>query len=225
MNILDILGQSITANQNDQVVVGQQANNIMDLLKSQRTVNSVNGVTPEAARQQGEGSLKAQQAGIDPVELEGWDDRNPVEKMVAGQQYRLNRTTGAYEPTNLPKDESATLTDYAVNMPNGEKRTFKVAQKDAARFATQMEVLGAQIEAAASRQESQQKFTAGENDKNRTQRRSEFLMNFSQKVTNDATASLSSLRTTGAGGNLTPYFLAMLSNSSNIIVSFLILNL
>lgn len=91
----------------------------------------------------------ARMAGLDPKELEGWDDRNPVEKQVAGTTYRLNRNTGAYEPTNLPVDETKTVTDYKVAMPNGEVRTYKVAQKDAANFATQMQALGLRLEEQA----------------------------------------------------------------------------
>jgi hypothetical protein len=88
----------------------------------------------------------AKNAGLTPEELQGWDDRNPVEKQVAGITYRMNRNTGAYEPTNLPQDEAKTLTDYTVTMPNGEKRTYKVSQKDAANFSTQMSTLGIRLE-------------------------------------------------------------------------------
>lgn len=98
----------------------------------------------------------AERAGIDPEELTGWDDRNPYTKTVAGITYVYDRTDQTFKPSNIPADESATLTDYKVKMPNGEFQTFKVAQKDAARFATQMQVLGAQIEAAERRQANQQ---------------------------------------------------------------------
>lgn len=96
----------------------------------------------------------AERAGIDPEELTGWDDRNPYTKSVAGITYVYDRTDQTFKPSNIPADESATLTDYKVKMPSGEFQTFKVAQKDAARFATQMQVLGAQIEAAAQRQQA-----------------------------------------------------------------------
>lgn len=105
--------------------------------------------------------LHAQQAiaaGLGPSELEGWDDRNPYTKTVAGTTYKYDRTDQTFKPSGLPTDESATLTDYQVKMPNGEFRTYKVAQKDAAKFATQMQVLGAQIEAAKDRQTSQHEF-------------------------------------------------------------------
>lgn len=98
----------------------------------------------------------AQEAGLDEADLQGWDNRNPFTKVVAGTTYQYDRADQTFKPSNLPVDESATLTDYRVKMPNGEFQTFKVAQKDAARFATQMEVLGAQIEAAANRQASSQ---------------------------------------------------------------------
>lgn len=107
-------------------------------------------------------SRLATEAGIDPAELQGWDDRKPNEKMVAGVTYRLN-AAGQYEPTNLPTDESKVLTDYEVTMPNGEKRKYRVSQRDAANFATQMSTLGARFEENAR----QRDFQAGENQKNR----------------------------------------------------------
>lgn len=88
----------------------------------------------------------AESAGLNPDELKGWDDRNPVTKQVAGVTYQYNRSTGKFEPSDIPTDESKTLTDYKVQMPNGEMRTYKVAQKDAANFATQMYALGARLE-------------------------------------------------------------------------------
>ena len=84
-------------------------------------------------------------------------------KTVAGVTYERNPKTGQYEPSNLPKDESASLIDYQVTMPDGETRSFRVAQKDAARFATQMKVLDAQLKAQAARQEDAQAHTSQEN--------------------------------------------------------------
>jgi hypothetical protein len=107
----------------------------------------------------------ATEAGVNPETLQGWDDRNPVTKQVAGVTYQLNRGTGSYEPTNLPADEAKVLTDYEVTMPNGEKRKYKVAQKDAANFSTQMSTLGAKFEENARQRE----FQAGENEKTRQQ--------------------------------------------------------
>lgn len=100
----------------------------------------------------------AKQAGLDPSELQGWDDRSPVTKQVAGVTYNLNRQTGQYEPTNLPKDETKAVTDYVVTMPNGEKRSYKVSQKEAANFSTQMSTLGAKIQAQKELQSSSQSF-------------------------------------------------------------------
>ena len=86
----------------------------------------------------------AKTAGIDPEDMKGWDDRNPVTKQVGDTLYKLNRDTGAFESTGI-KDDAKTATDYDVVMPNGEKRTYKVLPKDAARFATQMQIAGANI--------------------------------------------------------------------------------
>ncbi len=93
------------------------------------------------------------QAGLNPDDVKGWDDRNPITKQVNGVTYNLNRETGAYEQTNLPKDEAKTLTTYEVTMPDNTKRTYRVSQKDAAGFSTQVTKLGMQIDAANTRQD------------------------------------------------------------------------
>lgn len=80
---------------------------------------------------------------LDPTALQGWDDRRPYTKSVAGVEYVYKN--GKFEPTNLPVNEAQTLKDYTVEMPNGEKRTYRVSQKDAANFSTQMSALGARI--------------------------------------------------------------------------------
>jgi len=130
----------------------------------------------------------AKQAGLNPDDLKGWDDRNPIEKTVAGVSYRLNRDSGQYEPTNLPADETKTLTDYEVEMPNGEKRKYRVSQRDAASFSTQMTALGARLEATATENAKSREFQSSENEKNRQQRQQQFLMNFQQKTANDLRA-------------------------------------
>lgn len=86
-----------------------------------------------------------ERAGIDPTTVEGYDDRKRDMKQVAGIWYRDNGK-GVFEQTNIPLDESKSLVDYKVAMPTGEIRTFKVANKDAANFATQMHALGLRLE-------------------------------------------------------------------------------
>lgn len=93
----------------------------------------------------------AKEAGQDVENLKGWDDRDPKVKQVAGISYKYDYQTQSYTPTNLPTDESKTLKDYAVTMPNGEVRTYKVSQKDAANFSTQMTTLGARLEQDAKK--------------------------------------------------------------------------
>jgi hypothetical protein len=88
----------------------------------------------------------AKGAGLDPAALKGWDDRNRVTKQIGGITYERNPATGAYERTNLPADEAKSLTEYTVEMPTGELRTYKVSQRDAASFATQMKTLGLRLE-------------------------------------------------------------------------------
>lgn len=109
----------------------------------------------------------ATQAGLNPDALQGWDDRNPITKQVAGITYEYNRATKSFDPSNLPPEDRNTTTEYKVKMPDGEERTYKVAQKDAANFSTQMSALGARIDATATENEKQRTFQAGENEKAR----------------------------------------------------------
>lgn len=132
----------------------------------------------------------AKDAGLDPSALQGWDDRNPIEKQVAGVTYRLDRETGAYKPTDLPTDESKTLTDYKIEMPNGEMRTYKVAQKDAANFATQMHALGLRL------QQSESQFTRrlALDEKKFSQAKSEFERIHTLRQQADARQDTSAVR-------------------------------
>lgn len=100
----------------------------------------------------------AKQAGLDPETLQGWDDRDPVTKKVAGTTYEYNRSTQSFEPSDLPVDERETMTDYSVTMPNGEVRKYRVAQKDAANFSTQMSTLGARLEHTTSERKAKESF-------------------------------------------------------------------
>lgn len=117
----------------------------------------------------------AKAAGQDVENLKGWDDRNPVLKQVAGVSYQYNRQTGKFDPTNLPADESKAITDYTVEMPTGEKRTFRVPNDKAAAFATQIQALGAKLK----QDESQFQRTLD-------QRKAEFVKNFQYKIEQDA---------------------------------------
>lgn len=119
----------------------------------------------------------AKDAGLDPAELQGWDDSNPVTKTVAGRTYEYNKATRSFEPSNLPIEDSKTLVDYEVTTPEGEVRTYKVAQVDAARFATQMQALGMNINARKEAQQSSQTFTASQN---------QIKMDFVKGMKNDA---------------------------------------
>ncbi len=93
------------------------------------------------------------QAGLNPADVKGWDDRKIDTKQINGVTYKLNNDTHEYEQTNLPKDEAKTLVPYEVTMPDGERRTYKVAQKDAAGFSTQVTKLGMSIQATGDRQD------------------------------------------------------------------------
>lgn len=107
----------------------------------------------------------AKRSGLDPEDLQGWDDRRPYTKNVAGVEYIYKG--GAFVPSNLPVDEAKTLKDYTVEMPNGEKRTYKVSQKDAANFSTQMSALGARLAQSQSQFDATMNFRKEEGEKNR----------------------------------------------------------
>lgn len=107
----------------------------------------------------------AKRSGLDPEDLQGWDDRRPYTKNVAGVEYIYK--DGAFTPSNLPVDEAKTLKDYTVEMPNGEKRTYKVSQKDAANFSTQMSALGARLAQSQSQFDATMNFRKEEGEKNR----------------------------------------------------------
>lgn len=107
----------------------------------------------------------AKRSGLDPEDLQGWDDRRPYTKNVAGVEYVYK--DGAFTPSNLPVDEAKTLKDYTVEMPNGEKRTYKVSQKDAANFSTQMSALGARLAQSQSQFDATMNFRKEEGEKNR----------------------------------------------------------
>lgn len=98
----------------------------------------------------------AEQSGLNTEALQGWDDRKRDRKQVAGQWF-IEKTpnSGIYEQADIPVDESKTMVDYVVEMPpdnlgKREKRTYRVAQKDAANFSTQMSALGARLEQSES---------------------------------------------------------------------------
>lgn len=101
---------------------------------------------------------QAKTAGLDIETLKGWDSRNPRIQKVAGISYKLDPRTGEFVQSELPTDESEALTTYDVTMPNGEVRTFKVANKDAARFASQAEALRMNISARADEGEKTRAF-------------------------------------------------------------------
>lgn len=99
----------------------------------------------------------AKRANVDPTAMNGWDDRDPLRKQAAGRWYKYNRSTGEYEPDgNLPTDESQTLVDFEIPDESGQVRIFKVPQKDAARLAQQMRILGINIKARSDLERQRQ---------------------------------------------------------------------
>lgn len=94
----------------------------------------------------------AEQAGLDPDSVGGWDFRNPVEHSINGVRFRLNRETGKYEQTDLPADEEKQLVDFTTK--DGKK--YRVSAKTAATLQTQFDTLG-----------MRQQFQQDENEKDR----------------------------------------------------------
>lgn len=86
--------------------------------------------------------------------------RKPVIRQVAGVTYQYNYETSRFEPANIPVDKSQAITEFTVEL-NGERHTYSVPQKDAAKFASQMQIQGARIlaqkEMQADRIEAQKK--------------------------------------------------------------------
>lgn len=87
--------------------------------------------------------LQAERAGLDPNDLAKWDNRHPFTKQIGDTTYVYK--DGDFVPSDLPKDAEKTLVAYDVTLPNGERQTYQIPQKDAAKFAQHMEVVGAQI--------------------------------------------------------------------------------
>lgn len=117
----------------------------------------------------------AKSAGLSPENLKGWDDRSPITKTVAGTVYKFNREVGNFEPTDLV-DKSKSLVDFVVTSEDGQRHIYKVPEEKAANFQNQQSMLGKKVELAQALQANQQRFTAGENEKNRqaaTQRQQE----------------------------------------------------
>lgn len=113
---------------------------------------------------------QAKAAGMETEKLIGWDDRNPITKMVAGTLYKYNQQTDSFEPTDV-KDQSKGLVDFTVTDSEGRTHTYKVSEEKAASFENQQSMLGKRVELAKALQATQHAFTASENEKNRNLRR------------------------------------------------------
>jgi hypothetical protein len=96
----------------------------------------------------------AEQAGLNPDEVGGWDFRNPVEHSINGVRFRLNRETGKYEQTDLPVDEEKQLVDFKTK----DGKTYRVSAKTAATLQTQFDTLGMRQEYDEKKTERQQQF-------------------------------------------------------------------
>jgi hypothetical protein len=102
----------------------------------------------------------AKEAGLDPSQMEGWDNRNPLIRKVGDTTYKLDRATGEFTPTNLPKDEEKKLVRFdVVNPETKQTETYNILEKDAARFRVQQEQQGKAIQARQAMQSNQQQFT------------------------------------------------------------------
>lgn len=86
----------------------------------------------------------AQEAGLDPSTLKGWDFRNPNVRKIGGIDYQYDRNNGAWSPINV---DSNKLRAYDVIDQNGVVQRYMIPEEKAAQFAQQMRVLGTQIQA------------------------------------------------------------------------------
>ncbi len=124
--------------------------------------------------------------GETPESVGKYDFTNPKEKTVAGISYLFNPLTKSWDESNLPKDGSKAIVEYAVTDPDtGVEYKYATTSEKAASLRNSLISAGLQIKAANERQTSQQNFQADQNDKNRQQRREQFLTSFNYKVQQD----------------------------------------
>lgn len=87
----------------------------------------------------------AQTAGLNPDTVPARDSRKREREVRAGVTYERNPNTGAWEQSGLAADESQKIVDYKVTV-NGETRTYRIPQKDAARFETEQAAAGVKFQ-------------------------------------------------------------------------------
>jgi hypothetical protein len=100
--------------------------------------------------------LLAKRAGKTDEEIaamKGWDYSNPVEHKIDGDVYKLNRTTGEYEPSGLPTNEREKLVNFdAVDADGKVVASYKILPEKAASLAQSMRVKNLELKARADLQ-------------------------------------------------------------------------
>jgi len=91
--------------------------------------------------------------GETPESVGKYDFSKPDFKQIGGVTYKYNKATGAFEDTNLPKDDAKSIVDYEITDADGIKRTFRTTNERAAGLITSTKNAKMQIEAAELRQD------------------------------------------------------------------------
>jgi hypothetical protein len=91
-------------------------------------------------------------AGQDPKQMKAWDFTKPDERTVNGITFMRDKTTGQFNPTNLPVSEKDKIVPISFTDPNtGEKTTYNVPQSKAEQTTQQMTSLGMRLNSSEKR--------------------------------------------------------------------------
>lgn len=103
------------------------------------------------------------------AQMKPWDFRNPIEHLIGGERYKLDRSNGEYFPTNLPIDQQKELVPFDAVDANGRViGTYNVLPAQAARMKQQFALKGIEIQARKDLQASSQGFQAGQTQAKQT---------------------------------------------------------
>lgn len=105
--------------------------------------------------------------GETPESVGKYDMSKTDFKQIGGSTYKYNKATGAFEDTNLPKDDPKSFRDYTITDAEGIERTFRTTNERAAGLITSTKNAKMGIEAANLRQERtiQTKILSDEGDR------------------------------------------------------------
>ena len=85
------------------------------------------------------------QARVNPDLVPKRDNRKRDRVKIAGEYWELD-PSGAYVKSNLPTDPGETMAEYTIKGSDGAVKTFRISQRDAARFETDLKAADIQFE-------------------------------------------------------------------------------